>query len=88
MPLYIVAGFKRAPDTLNPTGDLEITILENLEDLEKLGHTAFRMYEYDKGSLTELYRKPVFRKVMREIEEIDGFTISAKAVSVPEEPTP
>jgi hypothetical protein len=82
MTLYIMTYFNKT----DPPGLLrqpcEVAVFETLKDLESTEHDAARIYEYADGKLTELERKPVYKKVMREVEEIDSFNIVAKAAQI------
>jgi hypothetical protein len=61
--------------------DLDVELFETLEDLEKRAPIAFKLYEYTDGKLTVLERKPVYKTVMKEVQEVDSYTIESAAVA-------
>jgi hypothetical protein len=60
----------------------EISVFESMKDLEVAAHNATRIYEYTDGKLTVLERKPVYKTVMKEVQEVDSYIIETSAVRV------
>jgi hypothetical protein len=57
-------------------------VFESLKDLEAAAHNAVKIYEYTDGKLTVLERKPVYKTVIKEVQEVDSYTIETSAVRV------
>jgi hypothetical protein len=60
----------------------EVAVFESLKDMEAAAHNAVRIYEYTDGKLTVLERKPVYKTVMKEVQEVDSYIIETSAVRV------
>jgi hypothetical protein len=79
MTIYIAEMFKQSMTSMKAY-ETEIAVFESLKDLEAAAHNAVKIYEYTDGNLTVLERKPVYKTVIKEVQEVDSYTIETSAV--------
>ena len=80
MTIYIALMFKGSLMSSSRIDYPEVEVFESMKDLEAVAHRAVRIYEYTDGKLSVLERKPVYKTVMKEVQEVESYTIDKRAI--------
>jgi hypothetical protein len=75
MTVYILLTYGDQTKMIYPIPDITIEIYESLKDVESESHRAVKIYEYTDGKLSLMERTPVYRTVMKEVQEIESFSL-------------
>jgi hypothetical protein len=80
MTVYILLTYGEQQKMIYPIPDISIEVYESLKDVEAESHRAVKIYEYTDGKLTLMERTPVYKTVLKEVQEIESFSVSAASV--------